>query len=71
MAIKLAAYKLRHNILAVLIACVSWIVFAHFVQGTVGKVWLDTIAYALLGWYWLGGVVVPWIERKLENLFEL
>lgn len=68
-AVKLGLYTQRFNLLAMVISCVSWVVFANFVENQFGKQYLDAVAYGLLGWYWLGGTVMPWVEKKLERYF--
>lgn len=69
LAVKLGLYHSRFNLMAMILACGGWLVFAHLVMEWGGKDWLDAFAYCLLGWFWLGRVVMPWVEHKLEELF--
>lgn len=69
LAVKIAIYNLRVKLLATLLVCVSWIVVANFIENNLGKAVLDAIVYAMVGWYWLAQVAVPWAEKKLEKLF--
>lgn len=62
---KTEVYKQRFALGALLLAIGGWVLFAELVPRGI----LDGIVYALVGWYWLGRVMVPWIERKLEELF--
>ena len=48
---------------------VSWGIFADLFSQFIGRAWLDLIVYGLVGWYWLGYHIIPWVERKLEELF--
>lgn len=59
----------RFTIYALVLTCVGWIAFAKLFEIYVGREYLDTLVYALVGWYWLGAVVAPWVERKLEKVF--
>lgn len=65
----LAVYMIRFKLMAIIGTCLGWAVFAHLFENQIGKPYLDVLVYGLLGWYWLGGIVVPWVERKLEELF--
>lgn len=69
-ALKIALYKQRFSLLSLIIACVGWVVIAGFVSGTFGQNYVDIFAYSIAGYYWLGGIVAPWLERKLEKLFD-
>lgn len=69
-ALKTVLYNERFELAALVIACVGWIVFASMVENFIGKEVLDVLVYGLVGWYWLGRIVAPWIERKLEKLFD-
>ena len=68
--LSIALYMTRFKLYAVLLTCFGWIVFASTMEHFVGKEYLDLLVYALLGWYWLGDVVMPWVERKLEEVFD-
>ena len=66
-----AIYQTRYKLYALAITCIGWIAFASSVEHFVGKEYLDLLVYALVGWYWLGQVVMPWVESKLEQIFDL
>lgn len=65
----LAVYMIRFKLLAIIGTCLGWVIFADLFSQFIGRVWLDLIVYGLVGWYWLGHHVIPWVERKLEELF--
>lgn len=59
----------KHNKLslaALVITIGAWIIFGSLVPRAI----LDVIVYGIVGWFWMGGVVVPWVERKLEKRFK-
>ena len=43
-----------------------WLVLCIFVPSKI----LDLFAYWALGYYFLGDVVVPWVEARLEKYFK-
>lgn len=55
----------KFGLLALAIVVGTWIWLATVIPNQ----YLDVFAYAVLGWYWLGEVVVPWVEAHLERLF--
>jgi hypothetical protein len=65
-----ALYMTRFRIYALVLTCAGWVTFANLLTAYVGIQYLDLIVYALVGWYWLGGVVMPWVEHKLEKVFD-
>ena len=67
----LAVYMTRFKIYALVLTCAAWLAFAKLVQYFIGQEYLDLLVYALVGWFWLGGVVMPWVQRKLEHIFDL
>lgn len=54
------------GILAMVITIITWLMVAYLVPDVV----INVITAFSFGWFFLGGVVQPWIERKLEKLFE-
>lgn len=54
------------SILAMLITIITWLVVAYVVPDVV----INVITAFSFGWFVLGGVVQPWIEHKLQKLFE-
>lgn len=65
LAFKIVAYEQRFNLTATILAVSLWFLIAEMVPRSV----LDLVVYGLVGWFWLGGIVIPWIEQKLEKLF--
>lgn len=65
-AIQLGIYRQRYALAAMLISVGTWLLVGSLVPSGI----LDMFVYAIFGWYWLGAVVVPWIETKLEKLFS-
>lgn len=56
----------KTGILALLITIASWIAVASVLPD---KVVVAIQAFAF-GWFFLGDVVHPWVERKLTKLFQ-
>ena len=54
----------RHAFLAVLIVTCTWATIATVIP----RGMLDLIIYGLFGWYVMGGVYIPWVEKKLKRL---
>lgn len=54
------------GILALLITLVTWILVASILPDAV----INVITSFAFGWFFLGDVVQPWVERKLEKLFD-
>lgn len=69
-ALVTAIYETRAKILSLFAVCAGWLIVASIVETYIGREILDVFAYGILGWYWLGGVVHPWVEKKLEQLFD-
>lgn len=65
-AFKRGLYKERHHMLATVIAVLGWLVFAEAVTYWLGAQTLHVFIAIIAGWYWLGKVVIPWIENKLK-----
>lgn len=59
-------YSKRYSLAALVLVVSTWLTVATWVP----QQYLDILAYYALGWFWLGGVVMPWVESKLENLFK-
>jgi hypothetical protein len=55
--------KNKTGILAVIIVIALYTVCAANFPGLT-----EAVMYAAAGWYWLGGVLVPWIEAQLQKL---
>lgn len=56
----------RCGLVSLLLVVSAWMVIISFVPTKI----LDILAYYALGWFFLGGVVVPWVEARLEKLFK-
>lgn len=63
----LQAYMNRFQLWAMTAVIVAWLVIAEWVLSPEIR---DMIVYACFGWFVLGAVLVPWVERKLEKLFN-
>lgn len=61
----IALYMTRNTIFALVITIGTWLLFASLVPTK----YVDLVAYGITGYYWLGAVVAPWVEQKLEQLF--
>ena len=63
----LQVYMNRFQLWAMTAVIVAWLVIAEWVLSPEIR---DMIVYACFGWFVLGAVLVPWVERKLEKLFN-
>lgn len=54
------------NKLGILAAIIVIAVYAVFAVNLPGLT--EFAMYVAAGWYWLGGVLVPWVERQLQKL---
>lgn len=63
----LQVYMNRFQLWAMTAVVVAWLVVAEWVLSPEVR---DMIVYACFGWFVLGAVLVPWVERKLEKLFN-
>lgn len=63
----LQVYMNRFQLWAMTAVIVAWLVIAEWVLSPEVR---DMIVYACFGWFVLGAVLVPWVERKLEKLFN-
>jgi len=61
------AYMQRFQVLALVSVILVWLVVAELVLSREVR---DMIVYACFGWFVLGALLVPWVERKLEKLFN-
>jgi len=61
------AYVQRFELWALVLVSALWIVLAEWV---IPRNWLDTIVYVCFGWFVLGKIFVPWMEQKLQKLFN-
>lgn len=61
------AYFNRMKLVALLVVIPAWIVLSEWV---VPRIWVDVVVYFAFGWYVLGAVCVPWVEQKLNKLFN-
>lgn len=61
------AYVRRFELWALVLVSVLWLVLAEWV---LPRNWLDAIVYVSFGWFVLGKIFVPWMERKLQKLFN-
>lgn len=59
-------YRNRYSLAALVVVTSTWLI----ISAVVPQQYLDILAYYALGWFFLGGVVMPWVEAKLENLFK-
>lgn len=71
LAIQIALSESRTKLWALTIGIAAWLIVSELISEFLGTRVLNAIVYALVGWYWLGSVVIPWIEHKLEDIFEL
>lgn len=63
----LQVYMNRFQLWAMTAVIVAWLIIAEWVLSPEVR---DMIVYACFGWFVLGAVLVPWVERKLEKLFN-
>ena len=61
------AYMQRVKLWALLVVVATWIVLAEWV---VPKLWVDLVVYFAFGWFVLGEIAMPWVEQKLNKLFN-
>ena len=61
------AYIQRFSLIALLLVVAIWILLAELI---IPREVLDVIVYCAFGWFVLGEVLVPWVERKLNKLFN-
>lgn len=54
------------NKLGILSALIVIAIYAVFAVNFPGLT--EFAMYVAAGWYWLGGVLVPWVESKLQKL---
>jgi hypothetical protein len=62
----LEVYFRRFKLIALLLVIAVWILLAELVVSVRIR---DLLVYACFGWFVLGEILVPWTERKLEQLF--
>ena len=60
-------YLNKLSILAGFLTIGVWLVLATWI---IPRELLDVIVYICFGWFVLGEVLVPWVERKLNKLFD-
>lgn len=66
-AVCVGVYLSRFNLLALVLVVGIWVVVAEWL---IPRSILDAIVYLCFGWLVLGKVCLPWMERKLEKLFN-
>lgn len=59
-------YRKRYSLAALVLVISTWLIIASYVP----QKFLDLFAYWALGYYFLGDVVVPWVEARLEKYFK-
>lgn len=64
-AIKAGIYESRYKLLATVIVLCVWMAFAHGVVYLLGDTALTIFIAIIAGYYWLGSVIVPWVEQKI------
>lgn len=60
-------YMQRFQLGALFLVCAIWLVLVELV---IPSDFLDAIVYCSFGWFVLGNVFVPWMEHKLQQLFD-
>lgn len=60
----LHAYLLDNKIYALVLTIVGWVALSGIIN-SFSHTLMDMVAYALLGWYWLGDRVFPQVQRWL------
>ena len=70
LALQIALYETRFKLYALALTVVGWLLFATATENFLGRQYLDAVVYVLVGWYWLGNTVVPYVEKKLEKVFD-
>ena len=60
-------YIRRFELWALTLVIALWIALAEWV---IPRPILDTIVYGCFGWLVLGKIFVPWMEQKLQQLFD-
>lgn len=63
----LEIYFRKFKLIAMLLVIAVWMLVAEVVLPVVIR---DLFVYACFGWFVLGEVLVPWTQRKLEQLFS-
>lgn len=66
-AICVGVYMSRSNLLAMVLVLSAWLVLAEWL---VPPPVVQAIVYVCFGWFVLGKIIVPYVERKLEKLFS-
>lgn len=66
-AICVGVYASRFNLGAMVLVLGAWLVLAEWL---VPLVLVEAIVYLCFGWFVLGKIIVPYVERKLEQLFD-
>ena len=61
------AYLRRFELWALALVIVVWLVLAELL---IPPILLNAIVYGCFGWFVIGKIVVPYVERKLEQLFD-
>lgn len=61
-----AVHQQRVGLYALAIVIATWLALTSVIPSK----YVDVFCYAIVGYYWLGGVLVPWVERKLQKLFS-
>ena len=61
--LKAWSFANKLSILAALIVIAIYAVFAANFPGLT-----EFAMYVAAGWYWMGAVLVPWVERQLQKL---
>lgn len=64
-AVKEWLIRNRFALLALVITISTWLTISYWVPTK----YLDLLAYWALGWWFLGGICVPWVEANLTKLF--
>ena len=60
-------HQVKYSAFATIITVALWMVLADI---AFLKPYLELFVYATFGWMFLGGVCIPWVERKLEEIFS-
>ena len=66
LALQITLYEKRYLLVASALVVAAWLIFSAVIPSK----YVDLIVYAVFGWCFLGSVVIPWIEAKLEKLFS-
>jgi len=66
-AVCVGVYMSRFNLLAMVLVLGAWLVLAEWI---VPPVLVQAVVYLCFGWFVLGKIIVPYVERKLEKLFD-